>query len=368
MRRRRAAPVVALIVALLVLLLSAEAMAATKPSVSLEAASARVAAGESVALTGAVMHPRAGAASIVILERAGARWEPVATTELSADRTFTVEVTPGKPGAWSLLAQYKAGRVRVRSSVLVIDVQAASVGWSAGACDGWGTVALASDGTLWAWGRNDVGQLGLGTSDGDAHPMPSLVSTDTAWAAVSGGKDHTLALKQDGTLWAWGGNSEGQLGVAETTTTVSAPIRVGSDSDWAAVSGGRYYSLALKKNGTLWAWGANGNGQLGLGDGTQRTAPTQVGSDSDWAAVSAGSDHTMALKKDGSLWGWGYNGNGQLGLCDTRQRLSPTEVCADTRWAAVSCGNGSTLAITSSGRLLAWGYNGNGQLGLGDTA
>jgi len=76
----------------------------------------------------------------------------------------------------------------------------------------------------------------------------------------------------------------------------------------------------------------------------------------------------MALKKDGSLWGWGYNGNGQLGLCDTRQRLSPTEVCADTRWAAVSCGNGSTLAITSSGRLLAWGYNGNGQLGLGDTA
>jgi alpha-tubulin suppressor-like RCC1 family protein len=366
-RCRKDALLVVLAGAVLVLLLSVDAMAATKPSVRLETSSTTVTVGTPVTLSGAVTNPRPGATSVAVLEQAGTRWKAVGTTELSADGTFTVAVTPGKAGTWDLVAQYKAGRTKVRSSILAIDVQAAGAGWSVGAGGGSGVVALTSDHTVWAWGGNDVGQLGIGTPDEDAHATPSVVGTDTAWAAVSAGRDHTLALKTDGTLWAWGGDGEGQLAVGETTVTVSAPTQVGDNGDWAAVSAGRYYSLAVKRNGTLWAWGANGNGQLGVGDGARRTVPTQVGRDADWTLVSAGSTHAMALKRDGSLWGWGYNGNGQLGVGDTRQRLSPARVGDDRVWVAVSCGNSSTLAITNSGRLLAWGYNGNGQLGLGDT-
>ena len=366
MRRLRVAPVL-ILAAALTLLSSAAALAAPKPSVSLKTASATVAVGASVTLTGTVTNPRPSAMTVAILERAGKRWKSVATTDLPADGAFTVEVTPGKAGVWDLLAQYKAGTVKVRSDVLSLDVQAVTAGWSSGACGGWGAVSLASDGTMWTWGRNDVGQLGLGTADTDPHDTPSEVTTDTAWAAVTAGRDHTLALKSDGTLWGWGGDAEGQLGIGETTVTVSAPVQVGRSSDWAAVSAGRHYSLALKKDGTLWAWGANGNGRLGVGDAQLRPTPTRVGGDSDWAAVACGSNHVMALKKDGSLWGWGYNGNGQLGLGDTVQRLVPTEVGLGRDWSAVSCGDDHTLALKKDGTLWAFGWNGAGQLGLGDT-
>lgn len=343
--------------------------ASAKTAVSLETSSARVAVGSPVTLAGVVTDPAEGATVVTILQRAGTRWKGVATTDIAEDGAFSVAVTPDKTGAWQLLAQYKAGSLRVRSTVLALEVLEVPTVWNAASAGGWSTVAVAGDGTLWSWGGDGRGQLGLGVADEDPHPVPSRVTTDTAWTTVSTSEDHTLALKADGTLWTWGGDGEGQLGRGETTTTAGAPARIGDGHEWSVVAAGWRFSLGLKKDGSLWAWGANGNGQLGQGDGRSRLSPTRVGRDVDWASAAAGWNHAMALKTDGTLWAWGFNGNGQLGVGDTRSRLVPAQVIGDTtEWRTVTCGRGFTLAVSSGGELLGWGYNGNGQLGLGDTA
>jgi hypothetical protein len=125
------------------------------------------------------------------------------------------------------------------------------------------TLEVRSDGTLWAWGNNGSGMLGDGT--GNSRNTPIQICVDTDWALVAVGYEHSLAVKTDCSLWAWGSNVDSKLGDG-TTTGKNIPIMVGDDSDWAQVSAGYYHSLALKNDGTLWAWGFNGNGELGDGD------------------------------------------------------------------------------------------------------
>ncbi|MCI5224636.1 MAG: hypothetical protein D3924_18700, partial [Candidatus Electrothrix sp. AR4] len=127
---------------------------------------------------------------------------------------------------------------------------------------------------------------------------------------VTIGLSHSLALKSDGSLWAWGDNRKGQLGDGSTTNKYS-PVRIGFDSDWTAVAAGYYHNLALKDDGSLWAWGDNGKGQLGDGSTTNKYSPVRIGSDSDWTAVTAGDQHSLARKSDGSLWAWGFNQYGR---------------------------------------------------------
>ena len=186
------------------------------------------------------------------------------------------------------------------------------------------------------------------------------------WASVSSGVSHTLAKKTDGTLWAWGNNGNGQLGLGDTTQRTT-PIKVGADTNWSSVSSASSYTLAKKTDGTLWAWGYNDYGQLGLGTTTQMNAPAQIGTLTNWASVSCGWSHTLAIKADGTLWAWGNNGNGQLGLGTTTQMNAPTQIGTLTNWASVSCGAYQTLAKKTDGTLWAWGHNSVGQLGLGTT-
>lgn len=341
-----------------------------QPSVTLAVTSGAVSAGAAVAVTGVVSHLRDGVTTVAVLQRTGSRWKKAASAELEEDGSFTARVTAGTPGSWQLVAQYGTGKKKVRSSVVALTVAAVPNTWTAAGMGSRGTAAVAQDGTLWAWGANDAGQLGTGPTDTDAHPVPSLVSTETVWADVAVGDDHTLALRTDGTLWAWGGDAAGQLGLGETTATVDSPAQVGRAGDWAAVAAGRFFSLGIKTDGTLWAWGLNANGQLGLGETTMTVStPAQVGGEHDWTAVAAGWSHAAAIRGDRTLWTWGFNGNGQLGLGDTQTRYRPTPVIGDvSAWADVSCGTAFTVAVTSRGGLCAWGYNGDGQLGLGDTA
>lgn len=150
---------------------------------------------------------------------------------------------------------------------------------------------------------------------------------DSTFVAASTGILHSIALRRDGSLWAWGMNEDGQLGLGDVDDR-DRPTRIGCDNDWAAVSTGWKHALALKRDGSLWAWGRNAYGQLGVGDTVDRDRPTTVGGDSDWQQLAGSSQgiHALALKRGGSLWAWGPNDCGSLGLGDNEDRDRPTRV------------------------------------------
>ena len=227
------------------------------------------------------------------------------------------------------------------------------------------SLLLKLDGSLWAWGVNDKGQLGDGDPRQANKNAPVQIGTEKAWTAVSAGWSHSLALKEDGTLWAWGWNVAGELGDG-TTIPKTTPIQADSNT-WGAISAGFYHSHGLKSDGTLWGWGTNYYGQVGDGTTTDRHTPAQVGSANTWIAVSAGGEHGLGLKSDGTLWAWGRNGWGQLGDGTTTNRSTPVQVGTENNWLAVDAGFEHSLALKSDGTLWAWGRNAYGQLGDGTT-
>jgi alpha-tubulin suppressor-like RCC1 family protein len=143
-----------------------------------------------------------------------------------------------------------------------------------------------------------------------------FASTQDVWAAgvaqVSAGDSHTVVVKTDGTLWAWGNNDYGRLGDG-TTESKSSPVQIGAEKHWQAAAAGGLHTVALKTDGSLWVWGNNNSKQLGTGTTDNESSPVRIGPGTDWHAVAAGESHTVALKTDGSLWAWGGNWYGQLG-------------------------------------------------------
>ena len=248
-------------------------------------------------------------------------------------------------------------------------VQIGTASWRSAATGLYHSLGVRTDGTLWSWGNNRSGQLGTGVITGtDTLNRATQIGTDDDWAFVASHVLTSFAIKTDGSLWSWGYNAFGQLGLGDTYIR-STPERVGIDNDWAEVSAGQDYTLGRKTDGTLWAWGLNGVvGLLGLGDTAARLVPTQIGTDSNWSSVSAGPGglHSAALKADGTVWTWGWNGEGQLGLGDYADRLVPTQVGSSTDWQAVAVGSLHTLALKTDGTLWSWGSNAVGELGSGD--
>jgi alpha-tubulin suppressor-like RCC1 family protein len=230
------------------------------------------------------------------------------------------------------------------------------------------TAAVKTNGTLWTWGCNTCGQLGDGSTTSRLSPVtPAGGGTD--WCQVSAGNRQTAAVKQDGTLWTWGCNAQGQLGTGNTTNRTSPGTTAGGGTNWCQASAGRYHTAAVKQDGTLWTWGSNPDGRLGDGSTTSRSSPgTTAGGGTDWSQVSAGCIHTAAVKTNGTLWTWGNNGSGQLGAGSTTSRSSPgTTAGGGTDWCQVSAGDAHTAAVKTNGTLWTWGCNTCGQLGNGST-
>jgi alpha-tubulin suppressor-like RCC1 family protein len=223
------------------------------------------------------------------------------------------------------------------------------------------------NGRIYAWGENQ-GALGIGTLTLQEN-SPVQVGTDSNWISIGAGigGNHTLAIKADGSLWAWGANDYGQLGIGNTIFQ-SSPVQVGADHDWIGVSSGVYHSLALKANGTLWAWGKNGSGELGTGDTIGHITPIQIGVGNDWVCIASGDIYSAAIKADGTLWLWGDNNYGVLGLGDTLSRWAPTQVGTDDKWVTIVNSARCNVALKADGSRWCWGQNDNWELGIGDNS
>ena len=225
--------------------------------------------------------------------------------------------------------------------------------------------AIKTNGTLWMWGYN-YSDLYLGGITG-YRSNPVQLGSGTDWLKVYSGYS-SVAIKTDGTLWAWGNNPDGGLG-NNTTNNSQSPIQIGATTNWANVGQASSSKIALKTDGTLWAWGNNANGKLGLNNTVNRSSPTQVGTDNTWSDVvgnTVASTSFLALKSNGTLWAWGNNGAGQLGLNDTADKSSPTQIGTDTNWSKIFRGgatSGDSFAIKTDGTLWAWGGGNGGQLG-----
>jgi alpha-tubulin suppressor-like RCC1 family protein len=247
---------------------------------------------------------------------------------------------------------------------------AGGTNWKSVACGGYNTAAIKTDGTLWIWGNNVFGQLGVNSNVNFNQLTPvTTFSGGTTWKQVACGFRYTAAIKTDGSLWTWGRNNEGQLG-DNTTTNRSTPVTTfAGGTNWKSVSCGYNHTAAIKTDGSLWVWGLNTSAQLGTNDGANRSTPvTTFAGGNDWKSVS-GFNHTSAIKTDGSLWIWGLNTNGQLGDNTGAPRSTPiTTFAGGTNWKSVSCGGSYTTAIKTDGSLWVWGNSDFGQLGNFSTA
>jgi alpha-tubulin suppressor-like RCC1 family protein len=223
-------------------------------------------------------------------------------------------------------------------------------------------LALKSDGTVWTWGNNGSGQLGIGTT-GNSIGTPVQVIGLANVVAIAGGASHSLAMKSDGTIWAWGDNSAGELGNGNTTNS-STPVQVAGFSGAVAIAAGGNLSVAVKSGGTVWAWGNNGSGQLGNGTTTNSSTPVQASGLTGETAVGAGNNYSLGLKSDGTVWAWGSNSFEGLNLGIAS--VTPVQVTGFTGETAIAAGSNHSLALKSDGTVWALGFNNYGQLGNGN--
>jgi alpha-tubulin suppressor-like RCC1 family protein len=338
--------------------------------------------------------------------------------DVTIGNSHTIAIkTDGTLWGWGLngSGQLGDGTRTTRSSPVQIGTLS---DWLAASCGISHTMAVKIDGTLWAWGNNTNRQFGDGSSTSTSSPVQ--VGTLSNWTVnISTGGNSTAAIQNNGTLWAWGSNSEGQLG-NQTTTTLSNTTQIGSATDWSKIVMGQSHAMALKTNGkiqtvgfingvvtspkivlgrsdlmysspiqinhisnissiagdlqstialktdgTLWAWGNNSIGRLGLNDLIWYDSPVQIGTLSNWAKINMNFFTTMAIKTDGTLWGWGSNTSGKIGVGNVTSYSSPVQIGTLSDWAQVSIGQSHTVAIKTNGTLWSWGAGAGGALGEG---
>ncbi|MGE5370671.1 MAG: S-layer homology domain-containing protein [Solirubrobacterales bacterium] len=246
------------------------------------------------------------------------------------------------------------------------------------------SLALKYDGTVWAWGANTYGQLGDGSINGSSYPVqvrnPAGTGPLTHVVALAAGDFHSLALLDDGTVLSWGYNPFGQLGNNDSGTDKLLPVQVLQTgavplTGVKTIASGYAHGLALKSDGSIWAWGYNFEGALGNGGvtGSQVANPVS-GATGTYVAIAAGYGHSLALRDDNTVWAWGSNGSGQLGLSNTTAGYyTPQQVRDDsgstylTGILSIAAGGSHSLAAKADGTVFAWGENANGAAGNNST-
>ncbi len=241
-------------------------------------------------------------------------------------------------------------------------------------------LAVKYDGTLWAWGWNAFGQLGDGTTNDSHTPVQvglTAVPPLTSVTKLGGRPYFTLAVKSDGTIWAWGMNKYGQMGNGTVNPAsgpqVLVPVQVSYSSPGGAINNpvqvtcGYQFGAALTTNGDVWTWGSGSHGELGNGTTGSSYLPAQVPGLSNITAISAGWFHILALKSDGSVWAWGNNASGELGDGTVANRSNAVQVLNVSNIVVVSGGDSHSSALAADGTVWKWGVNDSGELGNGTT-
>jgi alpha-tubulin suppressor-like RCC1 family protein len=273
-------------------------------------------------------------------------------------------------GVPALAAQYPSGpaashtRAGATGQHTVTGRMSPGAPWTRIAAGGDHTCGIRAGGTLWCWGDNEDGQLGLGSHISQDLPRQVVSPARGGWASIIADYEDTCAIRTDTTLWCWGDNAFADSQDRPTQVTTPAP------EGWASITTSGGHTCATRADATLWCWGDNGDGQLGLGNHTEPDRPTQVTTPAagGWASVTAGTNHTCATRIDTTLWCWGEDDHGQLGYVTPDAPDLPQQVTTPARegWASVTAGSDDTCASRTGGTLWCWGDNSERQLGIGN--
>ncbi|WAS89456.1 MULTISPECIES: RCC1 domain-containing protein [unclassified Corallococcus] len=294
---------------------------------------------------------------------------PIKSVAAGIAHSLALDMT-GNVWVWGQNGNGQAGLGSIGGTLLVPTRVGTLSGIQSISANGNFSLALGTDGRLWAWGQNTSGQIGIGLISA-AEPIPSEVLGLPAVRAMAAGVNHALALDEDGKVWGWGLNTSGQVGLGTISPTVLNPTQVAGVPQGTALAAGAAHSLLVDEQfGNVWAWGQNAFGQVGTGSisSTPVTAPHPVDGVFAVTALVAGHNSSFAIIGNGLAKAWGHNASGQLGNGTVVTSASPVSVTGVVDATALAAGAQHALALRSGCPVWAWGNNGQGQLGTGSTS